>query len=124
MTARLTRLFVWTFLCLILLPIAAIAAAPEKAEASDAPSFDKVPLFSLADTAGVPAYLKASATTTADDVGISATGDLKTVATDFINHDFVFDVVYVNKPTEQSIFHVGIGGADGFIHSRVHGPGH
>lgn len=103
------------------LVIVSAGAGPATAPVAATPVPD---LFSLAGAAGLPAYLKASPTTYADDTGILGTGELTTVASDFVNHDFTFDVVYSSEPGEQSIFHIGIGGADGFIHSRVHGPGH
>src|SRR4051812_27630838 len=99
--ARVGPLCVALFLALVAMgSLAAKAAAAD----ADAPSFEQVPLFELAGTAGWRASLKVSPTTTADDVGLTATGDIRTVASDFVRHDFVFDVVYVNKPGEQSIF--------------------
>src|SRR5688500_14663021 len=59
---------------------AAAATAPAAVASNAAPSFDEVPLFRLGGTAGLPAYLKASASTLADEAGLGATGDIRTVA--------------------------------------------
>jgi len=103
------------------------AGAPTTAPAAvvTAPSFDEVPLFRLGGTAGLPAYLKASATTLADEAGLSATGEIRTVANDFATRDFTFDLEYRGgQPGERSHFPVGIGGEDFRVYSHVHGPGY
>src|SRR5687767_10812474 len=75
------RLVLWTSIVALLMAAAPRVAAPAPssppattrtvAPAATAPSFDEVPLFRLGGTAGLPAYLKASAATLADEAGLS-----------------------------------------------------
>lgn len=91
---------------------------------------DKTALTSLAGQAGLPKWLKASANTLAGAKGINS-GELRTTATDLLNHDFTFDVQYELEEGSKSITIVGLGengrngeGITNTIGARLHGPGY
>ena len=85
--------------------------------------------FSLAGQAGLPRYLKGNLQALADSEGIRG-GQVRTLDTDFINKDFVLDLVFQFKDDERSEAYIGIGenAHDGgwvvnSILCRLDGPG-
>ena len=87
-------------------------------------------VFDLSGQAGLPKYLKCTPDALADAMGIRG-GEVRTVDTDFINKDFILDVVFQFQEDERSIAVVGIGenARDGgwivnSVLSRIHGPKH
>lgn len=82
--------------------------AGSKEPAADAIAVKMPPLFRLAGSAGLPAYLKANAQALADERGIRG-GQVRTVAADLIDHDFVLDLLFRFDGKDGSSFLFGIG---------------
>src|SRR5688572_4435241 len=108
---RIRRLLVRTGTAVLLALVTAtgIAAAP-----ATPPPDGFVP---LSGAAGLPPYLRAAPTASADTHGLRG-GNVYTVASDFQEHDFVYDVVFTfegaNSGDRTPELIVGIGrGPDG-----------
>lgn len=105
---------VWT--CLVVFTLATCVTAqsrkpaPKKPE-EKAPSVEIKPvegLFLLNSLGGLPNYLKASSDALLSLEGVSG-GEVKTIDADFLNKDFVFDVIVRLRDQERREFTVGIG---------------
>ena len=80
-------------------------------------------LFQLGGAAGLPPYLHASAKSVADAQGLR--GEVRTVATDLLDHNFTLDLLYIQS-LEDNDFFAGIGeGQDGArVAFKATGPKH
>lgn len=105
---------------------------PQGEEDAPAKSTDTEPLSDLIPLdcgSPLPSYLRVSRDATTDLDGL-VTGMVQTRATDMIDKDFVFDVIYEVDAQAAEVFFAGIGSptTDDRNHSeavgsRVHGPG-
>jgi hypothetical protein len=86
-----------------------------------APDFERAPLLKLGALAPLPDWLSAGDNVLMDADSVTE-GSLQTVDRNLIDKDFTFDVEYRTRDKDRSTFVVGIGGADGQVAVRVHGP--
>ncbi|MFO0816531.1 MAG: hypothetical protein U1A77_01240 [Pirellulales bacterium] len=108
------------------------AANEEKSpsKTTEVPSYSQAAMSRLGGNPPLPLFLRESDSLVLDATGMRA-GVARSVLADLVNKDFVLDLRFRFAAGEQSVFHVGIGGArpgglgwEEAVYSRVHGPGY